>query len=144
MLFALAERAAESTRGSETRLLVNDRFDVARAAGADGVHLTSHSLPVEVVRPLCGEDFVIGVSTHSLEEARTAAERGADFVVFGPVFETESKRIFGEPQGLDKLREVTSALSGFPIVAIGGIDRSNMAECYRAGAAGIAAIRLFK
>ncbi|HKR21455.1 MAG TPA: thiamine phosphate synthase [Pyrinomonadaceae bacterium] len=144
VLFALAERAAESTRGSETRLLVNDRFDVARAAGADGVHLTSHSLPVEVVRPLCGEDFVIGVSTHSLEEARTAAERGADFVVFGPVFETESKRIFGEPQGLDKLREVTSALSGFPIVAIGGIDRSNMAECYRAGAAGIAAIRLFK
>lgn len=144
VLFALAERAVGITRGSETRLLVNDRFDVARAAGADGVHLTTHSLPASIVRPLCGEDFVIGVSTHSLEEARAASETGADFVLFGPVFETESKRIFGQPQGLEKLREVTSALNGFPIIAIGGIDRSNMDECYRAGASGIAAIRLFK
>lgn len=143
VLFALAERAAAITRGSETRLLVNDRFDVARAAGADGVHLTSQSLPADVVRSLCGEEFLIGVSAHSLQEVRTAAERGADFVVFGPVFETESKRIFGEPQGLEKLREVTTALNDFPVIAIGGIDRSNMAECYRAGASGIAAIRLF-
>ena len=144
VLFALAERAAAITRGSETRLLVNDRFDVARAAGAGGVHLTTRSLPLEVVRPLCGKDFVIGVSTHSLQEAQTAAEMGADFVVFGPVFETESKRIFGEPQGLEKLREVTSALKDFPVVAIGGIDLVNMEECLRAGAIGIAAIRLFK
>jgi thiamine-phosphate pyrophosphorylase len=143
VLFALAERAAAIRRGSDTRLLVNDRFDVARAAGADGVHLTTRSLPASIVREFCGEEFLIGVSTHSLEEARTAAEMGADFVVFGPVFETESKRIFGEPQGLEKLREVTTALSDFPIIAIGGIDRSNMAECFRAGAAGIAAIRLF-
>lgn len=144
VLFALAERAATITRGSETRLLVNDRFDVARAAGADvGVQLTTQSLPVSIVRSLCGEDFLMGVSTHSLETARTAAKDGADFVVFGPVFETESKRVFGPPQGLDKLREVTMALQGFPVVAIGGIDRENMQQCYEAGASGVAAIRLF-
>lgn len=143
VLYALARSAAAITRGSETRLLVNDRFDVARAAGADGVHLTTRSLPAGVVRPLCGEDFLIGVSTHSLEEARTARDERADFAVFGPVFETESKRIFGEPQGLERLREVTNALKDFPIVAIGGIDRDNIEECLRAGASGIAAIRLF-
>lgn len=143
VLYALVERAAVLTRGSETRLLVNDRFDVARAAGADGVHLTTQSLPVSIVRSICGEEFLIGVSTHSLEEARTASETGADFVLFGPVFDTESKRIFGAPQGLEKLSEVANALKDFPIVAIGGIDRENMDECLRAGAAGGAAIRLF-
>lgn len=143
VLFELAQRAAEITRGSRTRLLVNDRFDVARAAGADGVHLTTQSLPASIVRQRCGEDFLIGVSTHSLEEARTASEMGADFVVFGPVFETESKRIFGPPHGVDKLREVAEALRGFPVVAIGGVDRENMSECLRAGASGVAAIRLF-
>jgi thiamine-phosphate pyrophosphorylase len=138
VLYELATRAASITRGTPTRLLVNDRFDVARAAGADGVHLTSNSLPAHVVREICGKDFVIGVSTHSLEEARAAAS-AADFVLFGPVFTTGSKH----PQGLEKLREVTSALQGFPVVAIGGIDLGNMEECFAAGASGIAAIRLF-
>src|SRR5215218_8468845 len=80
VLFDLVARAAAITRGSKTRLLVNDRSDIARAAGADGVHLTTHSLPVEVVRNACGAEFVIGVSTHSLDEARAAQEAGADFV----------------------------------------------------------------
>ena len=126
------------------RLLVNDRFDIARAAGADGVHLTSRSLPPSVVRSICDEDFLIGASTHSLETALDARAEGADFVVFGPVFETESKRAFGEPQGLDKLREVTNALKGFPVLAIGGINLENVGDCFRAGASGIAAIRLFQ
>ena len=122
---------------------MNDRFDIARAAGADGVHLTTRSLPTNVVRSICGDDFLIGVSTHSLETALNARAEGADFIVFGPVFDTESKRAFGEPQGLDKLREVTKALEGFPVIAIGGINRENADECFRAGASGIAAIRLF-
>lgn len=143
VLYELATRAVAITRGSATRLLVNDRFDVARAAGADGVHLTTRSLPAKVVRSICGDDFLIGVSTHSLETALNARAEGADFVVFGPVFETPSKRIYGEPQGLDTLREVTSALAGFPVIAIGGINRENADECFRAGASGIAAIRLF-
>ena len=137
VLYELATRAASLTRGSTTRLLINDRFDVARAAGADGVHLTSRSLPANVVRQNCGQDFLIGASIHSLEEARAAV--GADFVVFGPVFATGSK----QPQGLEKLREVASALAGFPVVAIGGVNRDNAAQCYEAGASGVAAIRLF-
>ena len=89
------------------------------------------------------EDFLIGVSTHSTEAALNARAQGADFIVFGPVFETESKRAFGEPQGLEKLREVTNALKGFPVLAIGGINLENVGECFQAGASGVAAISLF-
>ena len=144
VLYDLAAQAAEITRGSNTRLLVNDRADIALAAGADGVHLTARSLPADVVRNICGPDFLIGVSTHSLAEARAAQVAGADFVVFGPIFDTESKRAFGEPQGLDKLREVTMALGDFPVLAIGGITNENIAACVSAGASGIAGISLFE
>src|SRR5215213_7739798 len=140
VLFDLVARAAEITHGSRTRLLINDRSDIARAAGADGVHLTTQSLPAEVVRNIFGAEFVIGVSTHSLDEAHAARASGADFVVFGPVFETESKRAYGEPQGLNKLAEVARELGEFPVVAIGGITLDNVAECLQRGARGIAAI----
>lgn len=140
VLFELVARAAEITRGSRTRLLVNDRSDIARAAGADGVHLTTQSLPAEVVRNTCGAEFLIGVSTHSLADVRAARGAGADFVVFGPVFETESKRVYGEPQGLGKLAEVTRELGEFPVVAIGGITIENVEQCFQAGARGVAAI----
>ena len=86
---------------------------------------------------------MIGVSTHSLAEARAARDAGADFLVFGPIFETESKRAFGEPQGLDKLRDVTHELGEFPVLAIGGITHENSAACIAAGASGIAGISLF-
>jgi thiamine-phosphate pyrophosphorylase len=142
VLFELVTRAAELTHGSRTRLLVNDRSDIAQAAGADGVHLTAQSLAADVVRKTCGEEFLIGVSTHSLDEARAAQSGGADFVVFGPVFETESKRTFGPPQGLDKLSEVTRELGEFPLVAIGGLTIENVEECFRAGASGVAAIKM--
>jgi len=143
VLYELVARAAEITRVSKTRLLVNDRSDIAWAAGADGVHLTTQSLPAEVVRNIFGAEFLIGVSTHSLDEARAARVGGADFVVFGPVFETESKRAYGKPQGLDKLAEVTRALGEFPVVAIGGVTLDNVDECFQAGARGIAAIGMF-
>jgi thiamine-phosphate pyrophosphorylase len=142
VLYELTRRAAEISRGSKTRLLVNDRSDIARVARADGVHLTTRSLPAQVVRDLYGPEFLIGVSTHSLSEAEAARKAGADFVVFGPVFETESKRGFGEPQGLDKLLTVTRALADFPVVAIGGITLENVEECFAAGARGVAAIRM--
>jgi thiamine-phosphate pyrophosphorylase len=141
-LYELVTRAVEITAGSGTRLLVNDRSDIARAAGANGVHLTTQSLPADVVRQTCGPDFLIGVSTHSRDEARAAQQAGADFVVFGPIFETESKRAFGEPQGLEKLRELTSELGEFPVLAIGGVELDNVGACFKAGASGIAAIRL--
>jgi thiamine-phosphate pyrophosphorylase len=141
-LYDLSVRAAEMMCGSSTRLLVNDRSDIARAAGAGGVHLTTQSLPAGVVRTTYGRGFLIGVSTHSLDEARAAQTGGADFVVFGPVFETESKREFGEPQGVNRLAEVARELRGFPVVAIGGITLENVRACFEAGASGVAAIRL--
>jgi thiamine-phosphate pyrophosphorylase len=143
VLYELVTRAAKVTRGSSTRLLVNDRFDVALAAGADGVHLTSTSLPPQVVRQACGPELLIGASTHSLETARDARDDGADFVVFGPVFETESKRAYGPPQGVKKLQQVAGELQGFPVIAVGGITLDNAESCFAAGASGIAGIRLF-
>ena len=139
VLYELTTRAVEIIRGSKTRLLVNDRADIARAAGADGVHLTARSLQADVVRSTFGPEFLIGVSTHSLGEAQAARDGGADFVVFGPVFE---KLGFSSPQGLDKLRYVTSELGDFPVLAIGGISLENAGACFEAGASGIAAIRL--
>ena len=139
VLFELVVRAVELTSGSVTRLLVNDRFDIALAGGADGVQLTNRSIPADIVRQTCGDGFLIGVSTHSLDEARMAQD-SADFVLFGPVFETESKRSFGEPQGVERLQEVTRQLNGFPVIAIGGVSKENAQQCLVAGAAGVAAI----
>ncbi|HEX8354295.1 MAG TPA: thiamine phosphate synthase [Pyrinomonadaceae bacterium] len=142
-LFELARAAALVARGSATRVLVNDRADVARAAGCDGVHLTTRSLEAGVVRRSFGADFLIGVSAHTPPEARAARDGGADFAVFGPVFDTPSKRAYGAPVGLETLGEVARGLSPFPVVALGGVDEENAADVLRAGAAGVAGIRLF-
>ena len=142
-LHELAARAAAITRGSATRILVNDRADIARTALCDGVHLTTRSLDARVVRRAFGEEFLIGVSTHALDEAQAARDRGADFAVYGPVFDTPSKRSNGPPLGLESLREAAHALAPFPIVALGGIAEETVAEVFRAGAQGVAAIRLF-
>jgi thiamine-phosphate pyrophosphorylase len=95
------------------------------------------------VREVFGKDFLIGVSTHSIEEARKASSEGADFALFGPVFYTPSKRGFGPAQGLDKLEETARSLSPFPVLAIGGITLENTPQVLSRGASGIAAIRLF-
>ncbi len=142
-LFELCARASEIVAGSSTRLLVNDRADIARASACDGVHLTARSLDTQVVRKSFGPDFLIGVSTHSIEEARRARDHEANFAVFGPVFDTPSKREFGSPLGLEKLREAAHALAPFPLIAIGGVTLENSREVLAAGASGIAAIRLF-
>jgi thiamine-phosphate pyrophosphorylase len=142
-LYELTTRAAEITRGSSTRLLVNDRADIARAARADGVHLTTRSLEASVVRRTFGDQFLIGVSTHTLAEARAARDARADLAVFGPVFDTPSKREYGAPVGLEHLSEAARTLSPFPLLALGGITRENSPDALRAGASGVAAIRLF-
>ena len=144
VLYQLASSAAAITKGSATKLLINDRSDIAAAAGADGVHLTTSSLPTAVVRQSFGDGFLIGVSTHSLEEARLARQGGADFAVFGPVFDTASKKEFGEPPGLTGLASVCSELSPFTILALGGVMLGNVAECIHAGARGVAAIRMLQ
>ncbi len=130
------------------RILVNDRLDVALAAGAAGVHLGGQSLPVAAVNAaraggILPSDFLIGASCHSLEAAGAAERDGADYIFFGPVFATPSKAEFGAPQGIENLAEVSRNLK-IPVLAIGGVNEENAAECFSAGAAGIAAIRLFQ
>jgi thiamine-phosphate pyrophosphorylase len=143
VLYELAVRAADITRGTQTRLLVNDRADIASASGADGVHLATRSLEARIVRATFGREFLIGVSTHTLEEATAARDGGADFVVFGPVFDTPSKRELGSPVGLESLSVVARALAPLPVFAIGGVTRENTRRVINAGARGVAAIRLF-
>jgi thiamine-phosphate pyrophosphorylase len=143
VLYELTRRAAELTRHSATRLLVNDRADIALAARADGVQLTTRSLHPLVVRDIAPRDFLIGVSTHTLEEAQAASMADADFALLGPVFDTPEKRAYGPPLGLDALREAAHVLAPFPILAIGGITRERIPQVIGAGAQGIAAIRLF-
>jgi len=144
-LYELTERVAQITRstGAATRLLVNDRADLASATGADGVHLATRSLQPSIVRRTFGDNFLIGVSTHSLAEARAARDDGADFATFGPVFETPSKAVYGVPVGLDVLAAAVRALAPFPLVALGGVTLANACQVFAAGAHGIAAIRLF-
>ena len=102
-MFDLAIEGIRLTRGSSTRLLINDRADIARAVGADGVHLTRQSLSAATVRKTFGQNFIVGVSTHSLPEAHSARDDGADFAVFGPVFEPISKQGYGNAQGTVEL-----------------------------------------
>jgi len=122
-------------------LIVNDRVDVALAAGADGVHLGWRSMPIARVRDLVGADRLIGMSTHEIDEARRAADAGADYVVFGPVFPTPSKEGILDPCGLDAVRAVADAISPVPVIAIGGLDGSRTGAVMRTGAAGVGVIR---
>jgi thiamine-phosphate pyrophosphorylase len=138
--------AAASQRANQTRIVVNDRLDVAIASGAGGVHLGEASLPVAAVNAWRREndlrDFLIGASCHSVEAVRAAESDGADYVIFGPVFSTPSKEKFGAPQGINRLAEASKAVR-IPVLAIGGITEENARECFDAGAAGVAAIRMF-
>jgi thiamine-phosphate pyrophosphorylase len=149
-LFELAARSiatCAASAGKQVRVLINDRLDVARAAQAAGVHLGETSVPAGEVtrwRNRAGRsDFLVGASCHSLEAAAQAAADGADYIFFGPVFATPSKQAFGPPQGLPELESVCRTVS-LPVLAIGGITPQNAGACFRAGAAGIAAIRLFQ
>jgi thiamine-phosphate pyrophosphorylase len=137
----------DSPAAQPPRLLINDRLDVSWAAHAGGVHLGENSLPVaEAVawkKRVAARDFLVGASCHSLEAALQAESSGVDYIFFGPVFETPSKKAFGAPQGLSKLENVCQEVS-IPVLAIGGITSSNARECFDRGAAGIAAIRMFQ
>jgi thiamine-phosphate pyrophosphorylase len=138
-LAVLCRRLRELTRDHGARLVVNDRVDVALAVGADAVQRTQTSLPVDDIRSIAGRRLAIGASVHSLEDAIDAEMRGADWLVFGPVYDTPSKRRWGPPQGLERLAKLVQAVR-IPVVAIGGITPERVSAARAAGAAGVAAI----
>jgi thiamine-phosphate pyrophosphorylase len=138
-LFLLAERMRSLTAGYGARLLINDRADVAKAVGADGVHLGVLSLPPGEARRLLGAQALIGCSAHNLGELREAEEGGADFVTFGPVYPTPSKAPFGPPAGTRALAEACRG-SAIPVFALGGVRAGNLEEVTRAGSFGVALI----
>jgi thiamine-phosphate pyrophosphorylase len=139
-LAALVKEVLRIPNPSHTRILVNDRADIALACGAHGVHLRSNSMPPAVLRKIAPKDFVIGVSCHSVEEVIAAARDQADFAVLAPIFATPHK---GPPLGLRALAQAAHAVA-IPVLALGGVGPAQIPACLRAGAAGIAGIRLFQ
>ena len=120
-------------------LIVNDRVDVALAVAADGVQRTHASLPVADMRVVGDKRVKIGASVHSVDDAVAAANDGADWVFFGPIYDTPSKRAYGAPQGLAALERVAATVA-IPVIAIGGITPERVPEVRGTGARGVAVI----
>ena len=136
-LYETARKIILLARENGAGVMINDRIDVALATGAGGVHLAGKSLPPRVARELLG-DRLLGASVHSIEEAREAVDGGVDYVTFGHVYPTSSKPGM-PPRGVLELAEVVESVD-VPVLAIGGIDASNVHEVLRTGASGIAVI----
>jgi len=138
-LISLSRPLLPLVKQHQGTVLLNDRIDLVIALGADGVHLRSDSLPVSVARRLLGNEHLIGISTHSVEEARIAAGEGANFIVLGPVFDTPSKRSYGPPLGVQVLHEACRTIH-LPIFAIGGMTPTRIPHVLSSGAYGVAVI----
>ncbi|GJL66433.1 MAG: putative thiamine-phosphate synthase [Nitrospirales bacterium] len=138
-LVSLAQDMVSEVRQHHAFLLINDRADIAKHIGADGVHLRSNSLPVPQVRQFLGPQAFIGKSTHTLHDVLTAEAEGADFLVLGPIYDTPSKKPYGSPLGLGVLEQACQQ-STLPIYAIGGITPERVQEVKQAGAYGVAVI----
>jgi thiamine-phosphate diphosphorylase len=135
-----ARASARACREHGALLVVNDRVDVALAAGADGVHLGQDDLPVAAARAIAGERLRIGLSTHTVAQAIAPGAADADYLAFGPVFATTSKETGYEPRGLELLAEIRRRVADRPLVAIGGIGPENAPAVLAAGADAVAMI----
>ena len=138
-LLSLAQRIHAMTKDRAVPLIINDRVDMAVALDLNGVHLRASSLPVSAARRVAGTHRLIGVSAHSVTEVQQAGDDGADYVILGPIFETPSKREFGEPLGLAVLADACRH-SSVPVFAIGAITRERIESVRGAGAFGVAMI----
>ena len=135
-----AEAAIAVARQNNVRIVINDRVDIAMALGADGVHLGQSDMPVDAARRLLGPEPIVGFSTHNLLQVEKAARLPVDYVAFGPLFGTRTKRDHEPVVGLDHLREVRTLLSGTSLVTIGGITAANFGSALAAGADSVAVI----
>ncbi|ACF46045.1 Thiamine-phosphate diphosphorylase [Prosthecochloris aestuarii DSM 271] len=140
-LYTLAARLQSAINKSDSLLFINERSDIALAVGANGVHMPEQSCPLSATRSIC-PGLYTGKSTHSVQSAITAEQDGADYLLFGPVFDTPLKRKYGPPQGVKQLGEICKNVS-VPVFAIGGITPENAASCLDEGAYGLAAMSLF-
>ena len=138
-LLPQAREIATLCRERAVPFIVNDRLDLALAAGADGVHLGQDDLPPKVARAVLGSEKFLGVSTHSLDQAIQATEDGADYLGIGPIFATSTKATGYEPLGCAMIRQLRARID-LPLIAIGGITLDNVGEVIRTGAAGVAVI----
>jgi thiamine-phosphate pyrophosphorylase len=138
-LLTLTHEVQAVTASRRSQLLINDRIDVALSLEGVGVHLRSDSLPVSIARQLLGSHRLLGISVHAVEEAVQAESQGADYIVFGPIYETPSKQMFGPPLGIHIL-EKACRLVRIPLIGIGGVTAPRAREMRRAGAFGVAVI----
>jgi thiamine-phosphate pyrophosphorylase len=138
-LFSLAKNLRSMTRRLGAKLFINDRLDIALAVNADGIHLGQESISPGDARKYFGGNRMIGVSTHSLDEAVRAENEGADFITFGPIYDTPSKRRYGAPLGLHEL-EIVAKKVKISLFAIGGIKKAAIGDVVNAGAYGIALV----
>jgi thiamine-phosphate pyrophosphorylase len=137
-IYEMARLLAAAARRSQALFILNDHADIAAAVDADGVHLGQDDLPIDAARKILGRDRIIGISTHDIDQARAAEDAGADYIGFGPVFPTDTKKA-GIARGTGNLALIRRSVS-IPILAIGGINRVNIADVIRAGADGAAVI----
>jgi thiamine-phosphate diphosphorylase len=142
-LASLVTRCLAAAEGTPSKILVNDRADVAAATGSAGVHLRGDSIGVSAARSLLGQGAIVGRSVHGLQEATLASEAGADYLIFGTLFQTPSKGEGHPLATLDQLRETCRAAAGVPVLAIGGITPERAADIARCGGAGVAGIGIF-
>lgn len=142
-LFELGCRVVEAAKAGTARVVINDRIDVALAAGAAGVHLSTKSMSADVVRAAVGGDFVVGVSTHSEMDVVAAVAGGVDYVVCGPAYESTPTNRKGAVLGPNAIADIAAA-SPIPVLALGGIDEISAHAVLRGSDAGVAAIRLFQ
>jgi len=137
-VYEIALMLARIAANARARFIVNDHADIAAAVDADGVHLGQDDLPIEFARKLLGGEKLIGISTHSFEQAAAAEAAGADYIGFGPIFPTTTKDA-GQARGIHTLSIIKRSVA-LPVLAIGGIKHSNVQEVVRSGADGVAVL----
>ena len=142
-LLNLTERIVASAENSDTKILVNTHLEIAVSAGADGVHLPSGQIHIQNFRKRIPRHFLIGVSTHTFEQAEKSASEKADFIVYSPIFEPISKDSYGRPKGLKNLRKICGKIENLPVLALGGVRMDNFERILQAGAGGFAGIGFF-